>query len=875
MKKFVIVFIIFASFLTKHAEAQFGGPVTEVGGNWWTNIATTVESVWQSTAVDILEPSMKKIAEQAFDKVVEDTLVWATGGFSSEEPGFINNWDDFLKGTEHDVLSNAFSLANNTYGGSTGATGGSGSAAQQNYNTYTSAGFSTGRGILNTIAEYGSKRLNYDPLNDIINQRQENLTEFLGSAEAKEEYKNNFAAGGWGAYIAQTDANNSDIGITSMTKAALSSKSANEVEKAIDNQQTPVKFLDKTDCTTQDEAGNCTRYETTTPAGQIDSKVSNALLKDEDLAANAEGLIAQLIGSAVGKITRKLSRDGIAGLTNTFNSSSLFSATGNSFSDVDTDYQSSFDVLGVQSDGFGNNSTSVNLPGSTGSSTGRTPIGGPEDVPESGFGGPQTVVNLKERLEQSLNDVLEEKSYFDRLPIIRAESRETLITLDQCLPGPDYGWETRFRDELTALESAINENDKEEDDEDYLNLNSQVNSAGLRSTQAMFSDPRVNIPGARTIKRTIDVIIGNGRSVQARNKQRIDTLSSTETELRSIKAGVLSDFNGHKQSYAAAQNLVLFYDDWDNLSTPLQESAFSTAVAAGYYLIKQNESIQSVVANNNEAAASAVIDMAWDIWRDDTPRERKDELRSRFNILEGSLSNSEFILRAKSQVNGVEEQALTAKRLMHDCLVLKAYALGIGTSTLQQIVLGGNPNTPESDRIEDVKETLLSYGPMRIIFNPLAEIDYIHSTPNARVDSQIKTYIEQQRNNQINNLPSVFLTTFITEDVSNSILGFANDAEKNDYFNTVYPTGELPYSITHNKKTLYEMYLADRIWINYPDTQGLRGILYCRHTGDILQNRRLGFLGIGSDDEKTTACLAEWYVAKILDYQNALDGVSG
>lgn len=44
------------------------------------------------------------------DKMVDDTLNWANGGFDGE-PGFLNNWDGFLKGISTDVYTNALSYA--------------------------------------------------------------------------------------------------------------------------------------------------------------------------------------------------------------------------------------------------------------------------------------------------------------------------------------------------------------------------------------------------------------------------------------------------------------------------------------------------------------------------------------------------------------------------------------------------------------------------------------------------------------------------------------------------------------------------------------------------------------------------------------------
>jgi hypothetical protein len=51
------------------------------------------------------------LQSRVINKLIDDSLSWANNGFDGE-PGFINNWDGFLKNTEHGALSSAFVVAN-------------------------------------------------------------------------------------------------------------------------------------------------------------------------------------------------------------------------------------------------------------------------------------------------------------------------------------------------------------------------------------------------------------------------------------------------------------------------------------------------------------------------------------------------------------------------------------------------------------------------------------------------------------------------------------------------------------------------------------------------------------------------------------------
>ena len=58
----------------------------------------------------ILDTVTTLLQSRALDKMVSSTINWAVGGFDGE-PGFINNWDDMLKDTQHLLLANTLDFA--------------------------------------------------------------------------------------------------------------------------------------------------------------------------------------------------------------------------------------------------------------------------------------------------------------------------------------------------------------------------------------------------------------------------------------------------------------------------------------------------------------------------------------------------------------------------------------------------------------------------------------------------------------------------------------------------------------------------------------------------------------------------------------------
>lgn len=939
MKKTFISLLILFSLVARPTYAL--GPVVETGLNLINNTISSIEQVWSTTAMTVLEPLVKITAERLLSKVSDDVLSWANNGFDGE-PGFINNWDGFLEETKYETISQGFQQAqrarsqvqSSVLSGTAGnacsdlvnpgpcdgqylnnfdgcidgldpvededsyqlceetfqveemiyeqctedvfeyedqleaCTSGENpnispeEAAQQNYELSQSDSYQNSRSIERTVINYGSRQFGDDALTQAIEQQGENLTELIGE-QAKKRFEDDFSAGGWEGYLALINPSNTKVGTESLVRSAIQSQTMSEVDNVVTDLQTPQRFLDKTRCIERDENDNCIREEVLTPGAQVAAKVNEALFKDENLANNADGLIIPLIKSAVGKVTSSLISQGLSQIGGVAASSSFYSAADNTFLNANqgsSNIQSQYDVLGVSDDGFIDSSSPTELSqfqNSVGSLEGM-PVGGPEDVANFGQGGAQIIINFEENLERMINFADEEQSYFNELDQLRSQSMGTVITLDRCLPGPDYKWEDRFSDLFPSGSDEVG----------------QLNSLGLSQTRQMFADERVNIPGAAEMKSAINSVISGNRQQEAQSQQRKDVLGSLRSNLSFIKDQILIDFNIQKM--AINENLVLFYEDWEELTQSQQIELGEIAIAPenGFLISSGNDDVESLVIQDNQKVAKAVIAMGWDLWRTETDREQKTDLRYSYHIEQNNLSNQDFVSRARAQVNQTREKVLQSEQLSRDCLIFKAYTLGTSLEDIESVILSG-----DSALLGDVSNQvtdLLSFSGLSIagtfLSNVFSNPEFVFiNTSNARTNDEIRTFLEQEYENYLNSQNNLFLTGIIVGNINNSVLGFTSIEEQDDYYNNLYPMDEFPYTnIVNNRYQVSDMFKYDNFFYQGNRINHISGALFCRHKDTYkIHNEPV----LGGDDVYNSVCLRDWYRASDLDYEVAFAGI--
>lgn len=109
MKKLSVllsVFILLGSLLTPVYQTD----ALLASGSVVSDPINTGTNVWRNITKEVVEPIVLGIADQVLDKLTQDVISWANGDFEGD-PGFINNWDEYLKNTKHETISGAFRAA--------------------------------------------------------------------------------------------------------------------------------------------------------------------------------------------------------------------------------------------------------------------------------------------------------------------------------------------------------------------------------------------------------------------------------------------------------------------------------------------------------------------------------------------------------------------------------------------------------------------------------------------------------------------------------------------------------------------------------------------------------------------------------------------
>lgn len=857
--------------------------VAETGGNLFTNIMSTVEDVWNSGVVKMLEPAIKAVADRLLDKVIDSSVNWAVGGMD-DEPGFVNNFGDFVKDTKYDEIINWYDqyskeLANTAQESwnshqNQGGSSTPGQTAEQNYQDSKSNKLKLKRVATKTIALYGKEALGKNKLAKTLKLEDETLSKYLGGEDKVNGFKTDFSKGGWGGYLELLNPNNTEIGLASIVASEIDKETLKKTEEVITDLQTPVKFLNKTKCletgvneTTGKEI--CLREITLTPGEQVSEKVTRSLFKDETKAENSEGLMGSLLKSTVGKLTSKLIDKGLAKLASSATDAIFYNQSQDIFNNGSIDAQFGFNPTG--GDGYGDNST-PDLSFSLGNDS--TYLGGPEDELGYGEGGAQLIIDLETELENMIKMAAEEQKYFDEIRLAKKESGETIKDLDRCVPGPDYNWEQRLKDHFGAT-------------------NDQSINLGIKMTKEMFQDPKVNIPGAKTMVSAVDSILLGIKQDDAQNRQRIQALTNVISTLNYVQDQISSRVKQQKQDNNV--NLVVFSKEWDLLNTAQKIDAYTYALDNQFSSLLPGETAESVVNTNPDKAKKAVIKAGWQIWVTETNPQEKSDLRYSYFIIQNDLPSEETIARARAQAVRISSSAINSKYLLQDCLVFKAYAFGIQPHVIQEILDQGNTNTlggtnfsSNSNLFNNALDSLnqistqlnqlnniINHGPGGILGGIGGSIgnalglggggnsydgpDFIDTSEMIN-DEGLKQFLALEREKQLNNQPSLFATSAVTGGVGNSILGFTTHEEKVQYFTTLYPDDELPYSYIKNALSVISIYKYDALKLLGRDT----GALYCRLTQ---QFRPRHFT------PNESACLVGWYDTSDLGYAAALAGI--
>jgi hypothetical protein len=844
------------------------------------DIPNTATNIWRNISSEVLIPIVQSAASRVVTKMSSSIISWANGGFDAD-PSFINNWGEFLNGTQHEVISSTFSYASNAANDNGIPLGGGNDPsgdAQSNYELWGSGSLDTSRFVAQTIAGFGVNQLADNDLERIINGEGETLTTILGSKQAKDLFFNDLTANQdsavdvFHAYISAPDPHNTNRGLGRLVGQVLKQDIIKNEDQTLQEILAPTTLLSKKTCTDYKEDGSCAREIVETPGDIVAGQLSQSLGIDQDQALQLSNSLVGSLIKGLGSLVDGLTTTGLSQLTNV--------AANAFFSNNDIAvfvegavgqgaYSSEYDVLGIQNAGgtggiFDGGSVGGNT-GSTGTNQQgvRIFVGGPEHDDGTWDGGPIFRVDLEQDLQRNLNLSLEEQGYYANATDLLSDSIDVLFEFDKCIPGPDYGWEDRYRDVLPTAGNADNERD-------------QLNALGLASMKQMIQDPRVNIPGANTMRSQIQVVLDTAKGKNSRNEVNLTRIRDVIFTLGPIKDSVMQDFA--IQKLAIHPDLVLFEEDWYQLSQLQKQQLLGEAINRIYYtnseyINGENILLLAALENDEEAIIRSVLAMAWELWRQETSEEDKLKVREIFNAMESKFSSQSTIATARAELSQLEGSISQSHGSAQDCLVFKSYAVGYGISEIQNIVR--NSSLSDAEKIfglanlidqNDPNYTLASGG-----FLP-GLVTAFYNVSNVRTDPVLDLFLDTQRNIQQSAGQSLFETSLMTGEISiaQSILGFAGASEKEDFFEENYPDDNLTFPTTKNRTTIKDIYEVDRMFgkgsrIN---PAGARGHLFCRTEGKYDLNGSSG----GGDDG--SECWKNFYNIGQLDYATIITGIN-
>lgn len=621
MKKFFILFIFVFSLslfgLQKTSEAK-GVPV-------W-DISQDLKEYGLDTLTTIINSRLT-------DKLIESSINWANGGFDGE-PGFINNWGDYLKGVEQDVFVGAFSfaekaadeymqnfcnldcsanspekveaeyqeclvinmgdpnglcetlanaanteynqcMANSEQGAGTCQMLDLGAQAQSNYNAWNSGELDSYRLAAESIALVGGQKFNSEPLKALIEGQGETLSKLLGSKSEVENFKSDFSVGGIRGWIALADPHNYPLGQAKLVESALNKVSGEKVNVTVEDLQTPNKFLDRKWCLERDDDNNCTKEFTGTPGALVESKMKKAADSDPDRTMIGREL-SDILAHALGKLTDGLLQMGFNKLTKS-GSSAASTQPFQAAQFFTTGYQNEFDILGL-----GDISPSGSII-SGGASGNQTPIFDPETgtfTPLRGgdgslpyIGGPEDAVNTS--WGDGPEIIIDLQNVLENSTNLVQNELTLLTEIEKTLRDG--------KDNVMKLDRCIpgpkfGWEDRLRDNlyltGDSNDEESALDKLGLQETRRMANDSMVNIPGASQMRGTVNALLsqngGNQFEEISDERNRKQTYLAI---LKNMKTSIQQDFNSYKG--AIDSRLVIFEEDWNKLSDTEKIALFS------------------------------------------------------------------------------------------------------------------------------------------------------------------------------------------------------------------------------------------------------------------------------------------------------------
>ncbi|MDB4984115.1 MAG: hypothetical protein JWM20_294 [Patescibacteria group bacterium] len=336
--------------------------------------------------------------------------------------------------------------------------------------------------------------------------------------------------------------------------------------------------------------------------------------------------------------------------------------------------------------------------------------GSPASVATSGkswLAGPQTIIDFRSDLDianqktaldvkynQQLLDLLKAPVTGQVLNSAQAAANapitqgmtDTLQKLEQCIPGPDTGWDTRLQQYTDAqLKSTQNRGSQDNEKGAYnsraYKLVQQTVQTAIQEEQERIGNPFLNIPSAVELRTIASSYYATAKKFQG--------IFSTLLIKRQVSTQLMTLV---AQTKAFMPTLVLFDDQWSKLSAAQQTTLYNsvkTGIVAdfpedytqidanGDTVIKDLPADDATTTDVDERTAEMerrVLDEEWHIWETDTvhiTEAQRQKLYQQFASIKNNITDSVSLHNTENLVDSVKQQNMGLADALHDCLAIR------------------------------------------------------------------------------------------------------------------------------------------------------------------------------------------------------------
>ncbi len=366
----------------------------------------------------------------------------------------------------------------------------------------------------------------------------------------------------------------------------------------------------------------------------------------------------------------------------------------------------------------------------------KTNVGGPEQLTSATVNGitnfasvPVNIVDLRTDFEPALVSTQENIEVVKKIKDILLLVPARLAILDILLPGPDFiGFNTRldkYYDHQTAWlqkNSVVgSDNDRNAYEENILSLLEREYDIARNETTRDMNDDTRNIPGAGTIRSTINSFTIKKQKMQAAS-ENLETSTNALTELRQINVAIKKNIDWLKTNnpadFGSLPTIVFTKEEWTNLTTGQKDASFQWAKS----FVVDSVASDTDPYDTDDEKRDLVIQKSWDLWESPSDfvtgtgwtaelntvfLDEKNNVRAKFSSIRDVIPSDWEISKNQQEYSSYVSEITRIDNLIYD--TDKMRELIWGNTATENGWLTQNPGTSPRDLLNymiDNRDTL-------------------------------------------------------------------------------------------------------------------------------------------------------------------------